>query len=129
MADMALDCETNRVSNNNYRLDMTWADQESRRDSVLRVLQRSPPFVQMFYFVFLAQETSSQLGLFSYEDALKLTKTCRVIHHTFTLAKGLKKVIRYGNLDSSLRARYWRSISDQENICKQIIEMADISEA
>ena len=26
MADMALDCETNRVNNDNYRLDMTWAD-------------------------------------------------------------------------------------------------------
>ena len=30
MADMALDCETNRVSNDNYRLDMTWADHETR---------------------------------------------------------------------------------------------------
>ena len=26
MADMANDCETNRVNNDNYRLDMTWAD-------------------------------------------------------------------------------------------------------
>ena len=30
MADMALDCETNRINNDNYRLDMTWADQETR---------------------------------------------------------------------------------------------------
>ena len=30
MADMANDCETNRINNDNYRLDMTWADQEIR---------------------------------------------------------------------------------------------------
>ena len=28
MADWDLNCETNRVSNDNYRLDMTWAQQE-----------------------------------------------------------------------------------------------------
>ena len=26
MADMAQDCETNRVNNDNFRLDMTWAE-------------------------------------------------------------------------------------------------------
>ena len=72
MADMALDCETNRINNDNYRLDMTWADQESRQESILRVLQRSSPFVQVFYTMFLAQENSSQLGLLSYKDAIKL---------------------------------------------------------
>lgn len=72
MADMALDCETNRVNNDNFRLDMTWADQETKRESILRALQRSSPFVQVFYSVFLAQENNSQLGLLSYEDALKL---------------------------------------------------------
>lgn len=54
MADMALDCETNRINNDNYRLDMTWADQETRQESVLRVIERSPPFVQVFYSAFLA---------------------------------------------------------------------------
>jgi len=29
IADLADDGETNRVNNDNYRLDMTWADQES----------------------------------------------------------------------------------------------------
>ena len=72
MADMALDCETNRINNDNYRLDMTWADQETKRDSILRALQRSSSFVQVFYTAFLSQEHSSHLGLLTYEDALKL---------------------------------------------------------
>ena len=57
MADIGLDCETNRVNNDNFRLDMTWAEQENRRESVLRVLKRSPPFTQVFYAVFLAQDS------------------------------------------------------------------------
>ena len=57
---------------------------------------------------------------------MRLKQTCRVLHHTFTIAKGLKKIIRYGNLNNELRPQYWRQITDQENIRTQVQEMADI---
>ena len=31
IADLAEDCETKRINNDNYRLDMTWADLESQK--------------------------------------------------------------------------------------------------
>ena len=49
-----------------------------------------------------------------------------MLHHTFTIAKGLKKIIRYGNLNNELRPQYWRQITDQENIRTQVQEMAEI---
>ena len=44
MADCAQDCETNRIQNDNFRLDMTWADQEKRRISFLNAVDRSSVF-------------------------------------------------------------------------------------
>ena len=38
IADCAMDCETNRINNDNYRLDMTYADQEMRRRSLMTKL-------------------------------------------------------------------------------------------
>ena len=57
---------------------------------------------------------------------MRLKQTCRVLRHPFTIAKGLKKIIRYGNLNNELRPQYWRKITDQENIRTQVQEMADI---
>ena len=35
------------------------------------------------------------------------------MYQTFKKAKGLKKIIRYGNLNTNLRAKYWKKNSDQ----------------
>lgn len=89
---------------------MTWADQEKRRISFLKAVDRSSEFTQAFYVGFLAQDT--YLGLLTYDDALKLTQTCSLMNKTFNATKGLKKIVRYGNLNVNLRARYWKRISD-----------------
>ena len=66
MADCAQDCETNRIQNDNFRLDMTWADQEKRRISFLNAVDRSSVFTQAFYAGFLAQDT--YLGFLKFSD-------------------------------------------------------------
>lgn len=43
IADLADDCETKRINNDNYRLDMTWADQESQRKQFLQAIDSSAP--------------------------------------------------------------------------------------
>ena len=53
LADCAMDCETNRVQNDNFRLDMTWAEQESRQATFLELLEQSSSFVKMFNGTFL----------------------------------------------------------------------------
>jgi len=45
LADCALDCETNRICNDNFRLDMTWADQEVRQNSWIRSLDQQPALI------------------------------------------------------------------------------------
>lgn len=43
------------------------------------------------------------------------------MHTMFEKGKALKKVIRFGNLNPKLRARFWQQISDQDNILDQVI--------
>ena len=89
---------------------MTWADQEKRRKSFLNAVDRASEFTQAFYTGFLSQDT--YLGLLTYEDALKLSQTCSLMHKTFEAKKAMKKLVRYGNLDVSIRPKYWKKISD-----------------
>jgi len=53
IADCAMDCETNRICNDNYRLDMTWVDQEVRQDSNLKALEQQAALVRTFHDVFI----------------------------------------------------------------------------
>ena len=43
-------------------------------------------------------------------------------------AKVAKKVIRFGNLNSHLRAKFWQKTSDQEAVVIHVREMAQIEE-
>jgi len=54
----------------------------------------------------------AQLSFFGFEDAVNLSMANRFMNHMFAKAKALKKVIRFGNLDSQHRAAYWRHISN-----------------
>ena len=38
----------------------------------------------------------------------------------------MKKIVRYGNLDSVLRPNYWKRISDQDNLIGEIMDLAGI---
>jgi len=60
------------------------------------------------------------LAMLTFEDARKLMMTSRLMYQVFNSAKGLKKVVRYGNLNVGIRAKYWREISDQLNIARQV---------
>ena len=62
--------------------------------------------------------TDTYLGMLTYRDALKVTQTCRIMWQVFHKGKGLRKVVRYGNLNVNMRAQYWRKISDQPNIVR-----------
>ena len=47
-----------------------------------------------------------------YDDVLKLSRTCKLMHQLLTKAKVFKKVVRFGNLNKNLRAKFWREISE-----------------
>lgn len=69
---------------------------------------------------------STYLGLLTVEDALKIMQTSRLMYQTFKKAKGLKKIIRYGNLNTNLRPKYWKKISDQTEVVKEVYAMIDL---
>ena len=50
------------------------------------------------------------------------------MYTSFKKAKGIKKIIRYGSLNSRLRPKYWKAISDQENIVRKVREIADMKD-
>lgn len=50
------------------------------------------------------------------------------MNQMFTKAKALKKVIRFGNLNSRHRASYWRHITDQKLTVEQVRDLANLKE-
>jgi len=54
--------------------------------------------------------------MLTFEDIRKLSMTSRLMYQVIKNAKGLNKVVRYGNLNVNIRAKYWRHISDQDRI-------------
>ena len=44
----------------------------------------------------------------------------------FKRSKVMKKIVRYGNLDSALRPNYWKRISDQDNLIGEIMDLAGV---
>ena len=74
-----MDCETNRVQNDNFRLDMTWADQQNRQEAIEDAVENSCELAKVFHSVFLNAQDMTQLALLQYEDIIKLSMTCRVL--------------------------------------------------
>ena len=46
----------------------------------------------------------------------------------FTRLKVFRKVLRFGNLDAELRPFFWKSITHQPEMCKKVIELAELEE-
>ena len=78
IADMADDCETNRVSNDNYRLDMTYIDQDSQRRAFLLALESQSRIGMVFHRVIVQKD--SFLAMFMFEDIRRLRMTCRLMY-------------------------------------------------
>lgn len=123
IADLANECETNRTHNDNFRLDMTWVDQEAQRAAFATALTRCPTS-SLFHYVVLTKET--HLGFLTYLDGFRLAQTSKLMRMVFKKGKGLKKLVRYGNLEPHLRPAFWKRITEQPATVKKVQELAGI---
>jgi len=56
----------------------------------------------------------------TYQDVNKLAQVNLFMGQMFVKAKVAKKVIRFGNLNRNLRAKFWKQISEQEKTVEQV---------
>ena len=80
-----------------------------------------------FLFQTVIVHKDSLLGLFKYVDAIKIACTCRTMRVIFKKGKVMKKIVRYGNLGSELRPKYWKRITDQEGLMNEVKDLAGLT--
>lgn len=51
------------------------------------------------------------LGLFTVNDFMHLSLTCKRSYKLIVKHKVIKRLVRFGNLDESLRVRFWIKLS------------------
>jgi len=56
-------------------------------------------------------ENKQCLGLFSVREFIKISQTSKATYKLIVKHKMVKKLVRYGNLDETLRIRFWRKLS------------------
>jgi hypothetical protein len=68
------------------------------------------PFHVRFIEEIVVQRTEC-IGLFKVSDFIKLSQTCKRNYKLIIKYKLIKRLIRYGNLDTQIRVRFWRKLS------------------
>ena len=62
-------------------------------------------------------DADNLLGFFNYGSVLKLAETSKKMRETIIeKTKSLKKVLKFGNLESSLRTQMWTKLIDLPNL-------------
>jgi len=85
-----------------------------KRDRVFAQQPKVNNFMKPFHMRLLEDivfENKSSLGLFTVGDLMKMSQTCKATYRLVVKHKVIKKLVRYGNLDETLRIRFWRKLS------------------
>lgn len=80
------------------------------RESILPPANVTMPFHHKFIGEILANVTPC-LGVFTVKDLILISATCKRAYRLTVKHKLIKKLVRFGNLDSTIRMAFWRKLS------------------
>ncbi len=69
------------------------------------------PFHVILLQEILVKQNDACLGLFTVREFMKLSQTCKSAYKLIVKYKIIKKLVRFGNLDSRIRVKFWRKLS------------------